>query len=125
MEKQNNSSNDLFKFTKTDTLVFEYVKLPVICTSYRFLYRLKTPFETVWQEDKIYPHKREVVNLDGLYTSGCVHKELEELIEEFALSTWKSMVYNSLDSKQELPKELEWMINIEKTEIHKCEIVRK
>jgi len=98
--------SDFFK--KTDTVVMEYCKLPIIDTTIRFLHRFKTPFETCWTED--------CLTLAAMSWG--------ETIESHGLNRYLDSI-NETSKNQNWPATLDWAKDIKKIQLIECEIVPK
>lgn len=108
---------------KTDTLEMEYVLLPIVDLSFRFLYRFNAPVPTIWQEGAVSILKRAVkVKEDG---SGidqfAYHQPAVEAIGDYGLMAWKAMV----KGEGTLPEEGKWLEEVSKVVVAECHIVRK
>ncbi len=90
----------------TDTLIVEYVDLPIHNLDQNVLMRFVEPFPTVWVE-KSYAMIQRMI--DPLY------------LETFFMSKYKDY----LSKEGPLPQELQWLENINKIKIVECHIVPK
>lgn len=93
-------------YIHTPILVVEYVKLPVMDLSLRFLYRFVEPIPTAWQEGRF-------LLFDFLKSE---ELKFDDKLREFALGVWEEM---TAECKDELP------LPIVKVNAYECEIVRK
>lgn len=78
-------------------LEMQYVLLPVIDTSHRFLYRFTKPEVTIWIENKI-----RMIDFVSMKMT------LEECLKDFALNEWEAMA---------IP------IRVDEVKIKECDIV--
>lgn len=62
-------------------LTMEYLELPIVDLSFRFLYRFKGPLDTVWCEGRI-----AKFSFDSDFNSN---------LEQFALNEWNKLVSDS------------------------------
>jgi hypothetical protein len=93
---------------KTDKVQMEYVQMPPIDTSYRFIYRLVKPMPTIWQEGKLTLAATLIIGL-------------EECLRRFAVSE-NDRLFS--EAKPVLPQELRWLTELGEATVHQCEIVR-
>lgn len=103
--------------TKTDTLIFEYFRLPIYDLAIRFMYRIKTPVEFIWMTDGV---------VDVL--SYLSESSLEEKMQEFALKRLHELLCtrtDGTDGEAEARKHLGWMFDITKVKVVECEMVPK
>jgi hypothetical protein len=96
--------------TKTDVLTMEFVRLPILTTAVRFLYRFKAPIETVWQEG--------TVTHAALLAYGT-----EVTLGSFAIDTWKDTITEN--NPDGLPEGAQWLLEMKSVKIVECEIVPK
>jgi hypothetical protein len=99
--------------TKTDVLTMEYVELPVIDLSCRFMYRFITPVEALWVESG-------AISNHFMAQSS---KNFEEALELFAAQAWEKMVKEA--HPDGLPEESKWLLDIKKVNLIECVIVNK
>ncbi len=104
---------------KTDTVIMEYVKLPVISLSYRFLYRFVEPVATVWSEGEITSY-----GLISMGKDANSLKDYDQAMKDYAVETWKTLVLAGCPEK-DLPDEARWLLEVKGSEVHECHIVRK
>src|SRR5271166_4637622 len=102
------------KIIETDTIEMEYVTLPLIDVSVRFLYRFSTPVETVWMTDG---RVRIPMYSQPTYTT------LEEYITEFGINKVREMVLENT-KEEDIPAEAKWLLKMNKVNLHQCKIVR-
>jgi hypothetical protein len=99
------------EITQTDTLVFEYVPMPICDLSYRFIGRIRGPVDLVWEPGSVvFP-----AVIDSKLS-------LEESLGRYALERWRTMIK---DNDGQLVEHLPWMAAIDKVEVVECEIVPK
>ena len=119
------------KLVKTDTVIMEYVKLPVTSLQYRFLYRFIEPIPTVWVEGAVPVFRRTAkLNKNGTVTqedNSLLEKNnnnlLAESLSEFATNTWRAMCLADMPDDK-YPEDAKWLINIKKSKTYECEIKR-
>jgi len=132
------------QINKTDHLILEYVKLPIISLSYRFLYRYTQPFEMVWVEGNVQPFTRECKILESdtfeyKAIEWSQHNKLSDVIDKWAMDNWKALIKSNCemyggetdpsDSVSfdgfSLPEEVRWILQMKTVECIECEIVKK
>jgi hypothetical protein len=100
------------KVVETDTLLFEYVMLPIADLSNRYLYRFVEPVPTGWTEGK------PISLIDVLGING----KFEDKLRREAMKMW----YKLLDDiPGEWPVEAQWLKLISKVTLRECHIVPK
>lgn len=109
------------KVTKTDRLKMQYVVLPTIDLSMRFLYKFTLPIETVWQEGKL-SFFRDFKKEDGQI----VQFSSKESLEQFALREWNSLITENMRiAKTDIPEAARWLQEMEGADLVECEITPK
>ena len=99
---------------KTDILQMEFIELPIMDLSYRFLYRFLEPIETVWVVASV-PYLSMIKISDPLY---------KNTLKDFAMDEWNKIVLIN-SPKEDIPEESRWLLEMKDCEIHECHIVRK
>jgi hypothetical protein len=98
---------------ETDTAVFEYMRLPSIDLSERFMYRFTAPIATTWKTDGV-----------RVAPEGSEDRWDYESHDAFALRTFNA--YRTSASPEDLAKAKElipWLYAIEKVKVVECHIV--
>lgn len=98
---------------ETDTLVIQYVEMPVTDLAFRFLYRFTHPIEIVWQNGRV----------SSLLYCPYPERSIENLLTEFALDKWKDFIKES--APEGLPEEAKWLLDTKKVQLVPCEIIPK
>jgi hypothetical protein len=106
------NSKTVLKVVQTDTLLFEYVWLPVQNLSQEYLYRFVEPVTTCWSVGK------PISLLDVLNLTG----NLEDRLRKAAMACWYKMID---DIPGEWPEEAEWLKHMGKVTLRECHIVPK
>ena len=118
---------------RTDTVIMEYVLLPVISISYRFLYRFLEPITTVWTEGDIPGMQiwmRKVrKGIPGLDDQELVeyneHQSLKNLMPRWAIDTLRDSVYSSVGGKENVTDDIRWLTEMKIAAAIECKIERK
>ena len=101
----------VLRVIETDTLVFEYVLLPIVDLHTKYLGRFVEPITTIWAE-------MEPISLINVINIG----GLEDSIRLRAWAAW----YRYLDATPgEWPEEAKWLRKVSSIKLHECHIVRK
>lgn len=100
-----------------DTLVVEYVKMPITDLSYRFIWRFLKPVATCWTNGRV--SLLQTLQM-GMSNASPLDVYLESLRQYF-LNDWRMNIANG----GSIPPEFEWMTKVYKVELHECQIVRK
>jgi hypothetical protein len=99
---------------ETDTVEFEFVRMPVVTTAIPFLFRFSKPFDTVWSSGEIKMSEWSIPD---------TRLGQQELLEKFALKEWKRMITENTP-EDKFPEEAKWMLKIDKAVVHQNHIVR-
>lgn len=97
--------------TRTDTIRFEYFKLPITDLALRFMYRIVTPVEFVWMTDGVLSMVDSFVNPANY--------------EQFALKRFHEILLSNATDEAETRKHLAWMFDITKVKVVECQMVPK
>lgn len=101
------------KVTQTNVIEMEYLLLPVVDTSVRFLYRFHTPIDMVWMTDGRVSH----------WLDKNKGKGLEVLLEEFAVKKVRELVLENTKI-EDMPPEAQWLLKMDKVRLTRCKIVK-
>jgi hypothetical protein len=102
----------------TDTILMEYVRMPIQDLSHQFLYRFIEPVKTCWLNGAV--SLFDVTKTPAeIITDGPTNKQLED----FAIKDWSKDVKEE-DIAHLRPEDKE-IFQLKKARVFECEIVRK
>jgi hypothetical protein len=105
-------NSTVLRVVKTDTLLFEYVMLPIQDLSSKYLYRFVEPVATAWVEGP------------GilLFDSMGINRPLEESLRKHAMKLWYQMID---DIPGDWPADAAWLRHMTGVKLRECHIVPK
>jgi len=107
-----NMAEESYKVVVTDTLKVEVFFMPVIDISTRFAWRIVEPVPMIWQTDGRLSHQLSTIS-----------KDRDEMLKDFFLRKWKTLVYETKVNERVWPKECEFLEQVDKVNLIICDLV--